>query len=151
MHGSASFCLSTPPTELIASRCCPGSVHLRSHKILHLAFIMNNKNFNLSEKTEQRFGTYFSIYRIAGVAILPPTHPRIYMIYALCVSICAYTTLLAMLLDILQHTDDLQYCMSGIQAVTAIISSLWIRQFIRYCRSSTSKSLTVSTSSRTSY
>jgi hypothetical protein len=143
MRGSVAFYLSIPLTELIASRCCPGTVHLRSHKILHLTFIMNNNNFNLSEKTLQRFGTYFSIYRIAGIGITPHKHPRIYMIYGTCSFLCAYTTILAMLLDVLQHTDDLQYCMSSIQAVAAIISSLWIRQFIRYCRSSTSKSLSV--------
>jgi hypothetical protein len=46
-----------------------------------------------------------------------------------------------MILDILQHTDDLQYCMDGVQAVGAMITALWIRQFFRYCRTNTSKSL----------
>lgn len=102
-----------------------------------------HNNFNKSEKTEERFGMYFLIFRISGISILPHTYPNIYMLYAVCFSLCAHTNVLAMILDVLQHTDDLQYCMDGIQAVGAIITALWIRLFIRYCRTNISKSLSM--------
>jgi chromate transport protein ChrA len=102
-----------------------------------------NNNFNISEKTEERFGMYFSIYRFAGVEILPHRHSKLHMIYALCVFVCTYATIVAMILDVLQHTDDLQYCMDGIQSLGASTNALWIYQFLRYCRSNISKSLSV--------
>jgi hypothetical protein len=102
-----------------------------------------NNNFNISEKTEERFGMCISIYRIAGVEILPHRYSKLYAIYALCASVCTYATLVAEILDVLQHTDDLQYFMDGIQTVGGAITAFWIYQFLRYCRSNISKSLSV--------
>jgi hypothetical protein len=102
-----------------------------------------HNNFNKSEKTEERFGMYFLIFRISGISILPHTYPKIYSLYATCFFLCAHINVLAMILDILQHTDDLPYCMDGVQTVGAIITALWIRQFIRYCRTNTSKSVSM--------
>jgi hypothetical protein len=92
---------------------------------------MKKNNINISEKTQDRFGMYFSIYRIAGIGILNYTYPKIYRLYAICAFVSSYATVAAMILDILQHTHDLQYCMSSIQAVAAVITSLWVHQFLR--------------------
>lgn len=106
-----------------------------------------DNNSNKSEKTEERFGTYFLIFRISGISILPHTYPNIYMLYGTCFGLCAHINVLAMILDVLQHTDDLQYCMDGVQAIAAMITALWIRLFIRYCRTNISKSLSIGYSS----
>jgi hypothetical protein len=123
---------------MIASRYSAGNVHLKSHKTMNMT---KNNNFNISEKTEERFGMYLSIFRIAGVGISPHKHSKFYVIYALCAFVCTYATAVAMFLDVLQHTDDLQYFMNGIQTMCAGITVLWIYQFLRYCRSNITKSL----------
>jgi hypothetical protein len=100
-----------------------------------------HNKFNKIEKTQERFGMYFLIFRISGINILPHTYPKIYMLYAICFFLCAHINVLAIILDVLQHTDDLQYCMGGVRALCAMITALWIHQFIRYCRTSTSNSI----------
>jgi hypothetical protein len=100
-----------------------------------------DNKFNKSEKTEERFGMYFLLFRISGISILPHTYPNVYMLYATCLFLCAHISVLAVILDILQHTDDLQYCMGGVRALCAMITALWIYHFIRYCRTNTSKTL----------
>jgi hypothetical protein len=103
--------------------------------------MMKKNTINISETTEERFGMYFSIYRISGVEILPSKSSRTYIIYSVCAFACSEMGTAAMILYILQHVDDLENCMTGIQAVVATTCSLWIRQFIRYCKSGKSKSL----------
>jgi hypothetical protein len=138
MHSSVAFYLSIPLTELIASRCCPGTVHLRSHKIFFVCMMKGN-NLNLSDKTEQRFGTYFSLYRMAGIRILPRKYHTIYMIYATFAFVCVYVSVVAMILHVLHNRDNLQYFVDGIQTAGAGVTSTWTYQFIRYCRSITLK------------
>jgi chromate transport protein ChrA len=100
-----------------------------------------HSNFNISGKTEERFGMYFLLFRISGVSFMPHNYPNIYMLYAMYIVLSAHVTVLAIILDVLQHTDDLQYCMSGIQMICAITLVIWIHLFIRYGRTNISKFL----------
>jgi hypothetical protein len=86
-------------------------------------------NISISEETEGHFGMHLSFYRIAGVEILPRKHSKLYTMYALCASVCTYGNSVAMILDVLEHRDDLQYCMSSTQTMCAAITALWIHQF----------------------
>ena len=91
------------------------------------------KNYSLHDNVvvEERFGFYFLVFRNIGVSLTSHRNSKIYTLYSAFMVLCAYSFFVAMILDLLNHKDDLNHIMENVQMCTSIALTLWIHNCIR--------------------
>jgi len=91
------------------------------------------KNYSLFDNVvaEERFRFYFLVFRNFGMSLILHRNSKIYTLYSAFMVMCAYSCFVAMLLDLLNHKDDLNHIMENVQACTSIALTLWIHNCIR--------------------
>jgi len=91
------------------------------------------KNYSLHDNViaEERFRFYFLVFRNVGMSLISHRNSKIYALYSAFIVLCAYSCFVAMMLDLLNHQDDLNHIMENVQACTSIALTLWIHNCIR--------------------
>jgi hypothetical protein len=91
---------------------------------------MKQKENTRAYEMKNRLGFYISIFRLAGVDILPQSSWKLYNVYAPLVILCAYGTSVTVAADMFQ-TDDLQHIMENMRALLGTISAFWMQNYVR--------------------
>jgi hypothetical protein len=92
------------------------------------------KEFNISDESktaEERFKFYFLMFRNVGVSLTSSNNSKIYNLFSATVVFCGYSMIVAVILDILKHKDDLQHTMQNVHAVAGMLCTLWIHLCFR--------------------
>jgi len=91
------------------------------------------KNYSLRDNVvaEEHFRFYFLVFRNVGVSLTSHRNSKIYTLYSAFMVLCAYSFLVAMILDLLNHKDDLNHIMENVQMCTSVALTLWIHNCIR--------------------
>lgn len=90
-----------------------------------------NNTLHKNGTAEERFRFYFLVFRNGGVPLISHRNSKIYTLYCAFMVLCAYSFFVAMILDLLNHKNDLKHTMENVHACTGIAVTLWIHICIR--------------------
>jgi hypothetical protein len=90
-----------------------------------------NNTLHESGIVEERFRFYFLVFRNIGASLISHRNSNIYTLYSAFMVLCAYSFFVAMILDLLNHKDNLQHTMENVHACTGIAVTLWIHICVR--------------------
>jgi hypothetical protein len=80
---------------------------------------------------EEHFKFYFLAFRSIGLPFISQKNSKLYTLYSAFMALCAYSFLVAMILELFIHNDNLQHIMQNMQACTAASLATWTHICIR--------------------
>jgi hypothetical protein len=92
---------------------------------------MDMKQTIKNKLTENRFRISLFIMRLGGVPIYVDKTSRINFVYNSTVTICAYVVFIAMVMDFVVHSNELQRAMKSLRVILACTLCFWIHLNIR--------------------
>ena len=94
-------------------------------------FHMNTENPDLKGLSEIRFGSMLFLFRMAGVPFQMKKKSAIYTMYMVTVTVCCFSTIIGMFVDVFIHWDELGRAMTSMRALLPFANVMWI---FSYCR-----------------
>jgi len=94
-------------------------------------FHMNTEKPKLKGLSEIRFRSMVFLLRMAGVPFQMKKMSTIYAIYMVTVTICCFSTIIGMFIDVYIHWNDLGRAMTTMRAFFPFTNVMWI---FSYCR-----------------
>jgi len=92
---------------------------------------MNTEKPKLKGLSEIRFRSMVFLLRMAGVPFQMKKMSTIYAIYMVTVTICCFSTIIGMFIDVYIHWNDLGRAMTTMRAFFPFTNVMWI---FSYCR-----------------
>jgi len=92
---------------------------------------MNTKKTKLNGLSEIRFRSMIFLLRMAGVPFQMKKKSTIYTIYMVTVTVCCFSTVIGMFVDVYIHWDELGRAMTSMRALLPFTNVMWI---FTYCR-----------------
>jgi hypothetical protein len=92
---------------------------------------MNAEEVTLNGLSESRFDSIIFLLRMTGIPFKMKKMSTIYAFYMTTVTICSYSTLIGMSVDVYIHREDLGLAMTTMRALIGFTNCMWI---FSYCR-----------------
>ena len=92
---------------------------------------MNTQKTQLKGLSESRFDSLIFLLRIAAIPLKMKKQKSIYSMYMVTVTVCSYSTLIGLSVDVYIHMDDLGRAMTTTRALFSIANVMWIFSYSR--------------------
>jgi hypothetical protein len=79
-----------------------------------------------------RFMTIFSVLRLGGISLNTRSQSKLNILYNVLGVVCAYITLLCVIMDIFVHRHDLVLAMNKLRILMGILLVVWMHFSMRY-------------------
>jgi hypothetical protein len=91
-------------------------------------------NSGAKRLVESRFRFYINLLYVGGLPTFKPSVSKLYQVYSIFCYISVYTKLIAMMLEICFHTQDLDHIMDIAMLLLLFLGTTFVQFYLRYCR-----------------
>ena len=88
-------------------------------------------SFGAERLAERRFRFFINLLKISGVSVLDPSVSRSYRVYSVLFYVFEYSTLIAMILEICFHTEDLDHSMEVAMVLMLFLGITFVQFYFR--------------------